>query len=48
MDGLTLCFDESDTVTLEGQDVQTCIDFGFSNSPKPGMQMIVIGPLRSS
>ena len=48
MDGLTLCFDESDTVTLEGQDVQTCIDFGFSNSPKPGMQMVVIGPLRSS
>ena len=35
MDGLTLRFDESDTVTLEGQDVQRCIDFGFSNSPKP-------------
>ena len=37
MDGLTVRFDESDTVTLEGQDVQRCIDFGFSNSPRPGM-----------
>jgi hypothetical protein len=26
MDGLTLRFGESDTITLEGQDVQNCVD----------------------